>query len=248
MHCKKHLFHTVEEGDSLYHLAGYYKTTINQLLLLNQDLNPLDLQVNSKISVCPGPGFVENAADSANSGSEAAQGLISEMRTLFEERLYWKRLMMIGLIQRKRNIDEMYEKLLENTWAFKNLFAQYYTQEAARDIALKIAESARLGSSYLYTRKYDRSMEAEILLAQWHATANEIAKAFSQVNPYYDIESLRILLHTYVELNVNEKEARLGGRYPYKMPNFDIVLQHTMIIADYLSKGIIEQFPQKFAL
>ena len=54
MNCKNRIVYTVQAGDSLYKLSRQYKTTVTELILGNPGVNPYNLQVGMKLTICPG--------------------------------------------------------------------------------------------------------------------------------------------------------------------------------------------------
>lgn len=57
MYCQNKIVYTVQAGDSLYKLSRQYRTTVTELILGNPGVNPYNLQVGMKLSICPGEGF-----------------------------------------------------------------------------------------------------------------------------------------------------------------------------------------------
>lgn len=54
MYCQNKIVYTVQAGDSLYKLSRQYKTTVTELILGNPGVNPYNLQVGMKLTICPG--------------------------------------------------------------------------------------------------------------------------------------------------------------------------------------------------
>lgn len=57
MYCQNRVVHKIQEGDSLYKLARQYHTTVTELILLNAGVNPYNLQIGKKLTICPGEGY-----------------------------------------------------------------------------------------------------------------------------------------------------------------------------------------------
>ena len=68
MNCKNRIVYTVQAGDSLYKLSRQYKTTVTELILGNPGVNPYNLQVGMKLTICPG-GEYETMQPGAGPGS-----------------------------------------------------------------------------------------------------------------------------------------------------------------------------------
>ncbi len=57
MYCQNRINYRVQEGDSLYKLAKQFHTTVTELILLNAGVNPYNLQVGMRLTICPGEGY-----------------------------------------------------------------------------------------------------------------------------------------------------------------------------------------------
>ena len=57
MYCQNRISYRVQEGDSLYKLAKQFHTTVTELILLNAGVNPYNLQVGMRLTICPGEGY-----------------------------------------------------------------------------------------------------------------------------------------------------------------------------------------------
>ncbi len=72
MYCQNRITHKIVEGDSLYKLAREYDTTVTELILLNTGVNPYNLQIGMRLTICPGERYVNANMDGATSQSGAA--------------------------------------------------------------------------------------------------------------------------------------------------------------------------------
>ncbi len=66
MNCQNKRTHIVQEGDSLYKLARQYRTTVTELILGNSGVNPYNLQIGMKLTVCPGEEYREPEMPGSN--------------------------------------------------------------------------------------------------------------------------------------------------------------------------------------
>jgi len=89
----------------------------------------------------------------------------------------------------------------------------------------------------------DNHAEAERLEDEWYANADRMAEAFSEINPAYDREELRRMLHSHLDMTSNEVAMRLAKDYVADVQAFDRVEQQAINMADYFARGIMRQFP-----
>ena len=69
MYCQNRLSYRVQEGDSLYKLAKQFHTTVTELILLNSGVNPYNLQVGMRLTICPGEGYVDENESTPSEGN-----------------------------------------------------------------------------------------------------------------------------------------------------------------------------------
>lgn len=69
MYCQNRISYRVQEGDSLYKLAKQFHTTVTELILLNSGVNPYNLQVGMRLTICPGEGYVDENEGKPSEGN-----------------------------------------------------------------------------------------------------------------------------------------------------------------------------------
>ena len=69
MYCQNRISYRVQEGDSLYKLAKQFHTTVTELILLNSGVNPYNLQVGMRLTICPGEGYVDESESTPSEGN-----------------------------------------------------------------------------------------------------------------------------------------------------------------------------------
>lgn len=69
MYCQNRISYRVQEGDSLYKLAKQFHTTVTELILLNSGVNPYNLQVGMRLTICPGEGYEDKNESTPSEGN-----------------------------------------------------------------------------------------------------------------------------------------------------------------------------------
>jgi len=172
--------------------------------------------------------------------------LINSMRFVWEQHVYWTRLLLISIAERLKDLPEVTARLMQNPDDIARVFAPYYGGDAAKKIASLLTEHLKIGAE-LITALRDKNSEADNLTKEWYINADKMAETFSNLNQYYSREELQKMLRRHLELTTQEVAARLAGNYHADIEAFDEVEMEAISMADYFSLGIIKQFPDKFA-
>lgn len=94
--------------------------------------------------------------------------------------------------------------------------------------------------------KSGNSAGVDAASARWYANADEIAAFLSSANPRnWPREEMRTMMHSHLDLTLGEAVARLNGDFTNDIAFYDQVHDQILHMADMLSAGIINQFPQR---
>lgn len=248
MNCPHPVSHVIRQGDNLYHLSRYYQTTVQQILAQNPETDPYNLKIGSTVMICPGDGFITQTNTNPPSCPNVSMqiGLINDMRLLWEQHVYWTRMLLISIAERLKEQNAVTNRILENPDDIASLFANYYNSGTAKTISQLLTEHLQIGASLITALRDGQTAAANDLNRRWYINADKMADAFSSINPYYSREHVRDMLYSHLDLTKQEVSARLGGNYPLDIEAFDKVEVEALSMADYFTLGLMQQFPQKF--
>lgn len=246
------LLHTIQPGDSLYHISKFYHTTVPMLLSLNPNIDPYNLAVGSSI-------IIRSNTNSNNHNNNNAMPprpntnyytkrtkLMNDMRLAWSQHVYWTRMLLISIAEGLADETDVTNRLLENPKDIADIFGQYYSQDVATLIEQLLTEHLQLGAELIKASKAGDSAMIEELNSLWYANADKMADAFSSINPYYNREEVRKMLYDHLDMTKQEVAMRLTKNYPEDIKAFDSVEAGAMAMADYFVHGIMRQFPHKF--
>ena len=172
--------------------------------------------------------------------------LIGNMRQAWEQHVYWMRMLLISIAERLKDLEEVSARLLRNPTDIANIFGIFYTEEQAGIIEDLLSEHLQIGAALITALRDENTAEAENLKTQWYLNADQMADMFSSINPFFDLEEVRRMLYNHLDLTTEEVMMRLAGNYAADIDAFDRVEQEAIMMADYFSTGIIQQFPGRF--
>ena len=242
MYCPYPVAHSVRRGDTLYQIASHYRTTVQSLLLQNPGVDPYNLQIGATLFICPGvddAGAPQSRMPVADTGPSMRQLLSQDMRLVWEQHVFWTRLVLISIAERLKDQDATVARLMRNPQDIANIFARYYGANDAKAIEQLLTEHLQIGGDLITALRDGKTEEAEELTKKWYANADQMADTFAGINPYYDRDALQKMLYRHLDLTTNEVKARLAGQYADDVKAFDIVEQEALMMADYFTCGII---------
>lgn len=196
MNCQNKRTHIVQEGDSLYKLARQYRTTVTELILGNSGVNPYNLQIGMKLTVCPGEEYREPEMPGSNMRPEnPGNGMMPEIpgNGMMPE--------MPGNNMRPENPgNNVMPEMPGNNGESETLGQR-------EDAVRKLMEEMRLAwlSNIYWTRMYMMSIDADHadqqdVFERMLQTADEIVDVFAPFLSMTVTRQLQNLLMEHVEL------------------------------------------------
>lgn len=249
MNCSQKIEYVIRQGDNLFQLSRYYKTTVPDILSLNPAIDPYNLQIGENIIICPGENYdlqAQNSNPPVCPNPLLQIALIKEMRLAWSQHIYWTRMLLISIAERLEDEKFVTDKLLQNPAVIADIFAVYYPEDIAKTIESLLTQHLQIGGELITALRDGKTEEAKALNNEWYRNADDMANAFSSINPYYKHDEVRKMLREHLDLTSHEVAKRLAKDYLADIEAFDKVEQAAMAMADYFSTGIMQQFPQMF--
>jgi murein DD-endopeptidase MepM/ murein hydrolase activator NlpD len=234
--------YTIAPGDTLYSIARRFNTTIDTIMDANQYLDPRKLMVGDKITVFKRQDGLDSKGISQN-----ALGLMEAMRTLVDDHIVWDRQYVVSVGDNLRDMEVVNQKLIANASAIGNLFGKYYGVDNASRITNLLKQHVLLISELVKSSRRGDTVGASNYDRELRSNGDEIAFLLSSLNPYYAEDSIRNMLYQHINMIRNIIANRFARNYTAEAEAFDKARDQSVVIADYLTNGIIEQFPNRFA-
>ena len=232
------ILHIIRPGDTLYNLATQYCTTVQNIIDTNLALDPYNLRVGQKIYIYPN---CNNYWISINQVQ-----LLNQMNLVWEQHIMWTRMLLISIAENLKDLDATQTRLLSNPQDIANIFRIYYGNNVASQIQKLLTEHLVIGKDLIVALKNKNQEQATKLNTKWYQNADEMAEAFSNINPFYPKEVIRRMLYEHLRLTTDEVKARLRGDYVADIKSFDMVQKEILKMAQFFVDGIVKQFPNLF--
>jgi hypothetical protein len=176
-----------------------------------------------------------------------AVSLKTAMSRLWSDHVVWTRDYIVAALAGAADAEAAANRLLKNQEDIGNAVVPIYGDEAGKAltdllkqhilIAVELVDAAKSGDNEKF-QENDR---------KWTDNAEEIATLLSGANPEnWPKADVVDLLRQHLELTKGEVVARLEQNWEKDIEAFDQIFTEILTVADVLTSGIINQFPEKF--
>lgn len=248
MYCQNKIVHTVQAGDSLYKLSRQYKTTVTELILGNPGVNPYNLQIGMKLTVCPGDeyetpengdmnGNNENEGNQPSTGT-AYQKLQDEMRRAWLSHVYWTRMYLMSVDSDAKDQQQVEERAVETADEIADVFARALPVTVTRQLRNLLVEHIELTGEVIRSLKSGNMDDYDALIKEWYGNANQIATLLGSQNPYFGSRETRNMLLNHLDLLREEIEHQINGEYGQSIDTFRDIENQAIQMADFFTRGL----------
>lgn len=166
--------------------------------------------------------------------------LINEFRLHSLEYAMWSRALATVLKFQTDSIDAVYERLLQEPVDMYKVARSFYGPEISEQylnyftqqvIAYRNLTEALINGDYQKADQYWKS---------WNDTGDQIADFLARINPYWERAQWQQLFQKYHLMVYYETLAIITGDYKKEIEIYDRIIDHSTIMADYMSRGLIQ--------
>ena len=236
------ILYTIRPGDTLYNLAMKYGTTVQEIINTNLALDPYNLRVGQQIYIYPyNDDFPNDYWYSINQVN-----LLKLMNLVWEQHIMWTRMLLISIAENLKDLDATQARLLQNPKDIANVFRKYYGDSASNTIQKLLTEHLVIGKDLIVALKNNNQVLSKELTDKWYKNADDMANAFSSINPFFPREQVRQMLYEHLRLTTEEVAARLRKDYAADIKAYDMVQKEILGMSEFFVNGIVRQFPNLF--
>lgn len=167
--------------------------------------------------------------------------LSNTMRTLWFEHVMWTRSFIVSTLSDLKDIDAVTKRLLQNPVDFANIFCLYYGDQIAMTFEKLFTEHLVIAAQLVNAAKAGDTRKVEEQRKKWYVNADEISCFLGQINPCWSVETWRCLFYSHLAMTEKEAVLYLTGQYEASIAEYDEIQKEALMMADYMSNGIIQQ-------
>jgi hypothetical protein len=187
----------------------------------------------------------------AKEGKLSAEAFRAQMRMLWEDHIIWTRQYIVSaatLDEDLADIGPTAERLFRNQADIGAAVGTFYGDEAGSALTQLLTDHIAIAADAIARAKAGDQPGLDDALARWYANADDIAAFLASANPTaWPFEMMSAHMRDHLDLTLEEAVARLQGSYAGDIAAYDRIHLQILSLADMLSDGIIDAFPNRFS-
>lgn len=169
------------------------------------------------------------------------------MRMLWEDHIVWTRLYIISAVSGHADLTATTQRLLQNQDDIGNAIKPFYGDAAGDQLAQLLKGHILTAAELLSEAKAGDEAGTAEASTKWYANADSIATFLGTANPEnWEEAEMKIMMKNHLDLTLDEAVYRLQGNYAADIETYDLIHHQILEMADMLSIGVINQFPDRF--
>ena len=164
-----------------------------------------------------------------------------QMRRLWIDHSIWIRQFIVDFLGDFPSIDYTIDRLLKNQDQMGNCFRPFFGDMAADNLILLLREHITIAIDLLKAIKSVDTNSIQ-LEEQWIKNSEDISILLATIVPYYSKDELMDMFSTCMIMTKYQFIARMDGDYNADIMYFDMGMHHIVMISDYLSNGLLEEY------
>lgn len=182
-----------------------------------------------------------------NKVTEKEQELNQYMRKLWGDNAHWMRNYIISYMGGGKDVRESAGRLLKNQEQIGRAMGMWYGKDVGKKIIEMLQKNMVAFGDMLSAMVNKKRNDAIVAEKRWSDNTDSLASYLSSINPRFDKIELSQHLKKYNELMTTQAINRYRGKHASEINSFDKAYnQANFDIADTITKGIVQQFPEKF--
>jgi hypothetical protein len=183
---------------------------------------------------------------SGSACTKSACGARQAMRFLWKDQAIYTRNYIISSLANLEDTEAVTQRLLQNQVDIGNGIKPYYGEDAGNKLTELLKQHVMITLQAVNATKTGNSKDLTEAQKSWKQNINDLASFLSGINPNWNKKNLTAILEKYLQLTSGEILSRLNKDWNSDLSMFNKAEEQIIMLSDYISDGIIKQFPEKF--
>src|SRR5215216_4161652 len=175
-----------------------------------------------------------------------AQAYHDEWRKLWEDHITWTRVVIMGILDELPGTNTYIGRLLQNYEDMEEALAPYYGEDA-EVLGDLIQDHLVIAAELLTAANTGDTAGFNDAKARWYANAHDIAVQMNAMNPeFWPLAETEQMWVEHLDATLAEATGNLTGDFAAEVAAYDLVHDLALEMADFISEGVMQQFPMHF--
>ncbi len=187
------------------------------------------------------------AAADDTATSPRAVALHDDMRALWEAHGTWTERAIVDFVGGVPDAQLAIARLLQNQADIGNAVKPFYGRKAGNRLTALLKEHINTAVAVLQAAASGDSQAVATAKAAFFANGDQVARFLHGANPrHWSLHAMQRMMRTHLNQVIALAVDQLQGDYAAAIRLYDAYIAHILDMADMLSTGIMQQFPEKF--
>jgi hypothetical protein len=169
------------------------------------------------------------------------------MRALWEAHGTWTERAIVDFVGGLPDTRLVVGRLLQNQADIGNAVKPYYGSKGGDELTTLLKAHINDAVAVLAAAKSGNASQVAKARAAFYANGNQVAGFLHAANPgHWSLRAMRTRMRIHLDQVVALAVDQLQGRYAAAIRLYDVYIDHILDMADMLSSGIVQQFPDRF--
>lgn len=169
-----------------------------------------------------------------------------EMRRVWDDQAIFTRNFIVSTLAMQEDQGPVTQYLIEHQDVIAAAIEPFYGADASKQLGVLLREHVILTADLVRTISEGDVERVPRLRAYWFENVQQIASYLATLNPRWNEAQLEDSFERYLDLTMDEIEGRSIRNWDWDVTAYERVGDHTAHLADFLSNGIVAQFPERF--
>lgn len=174
--------------------------------------------------------------------SDEAVRLRDCFRLLWEQHVYWTRMVILGIVFASPDLEPTTNRLLRNAPDFAKVFSHFYGNATGSQFGRLLRDHLVIAAELVEAAEAGNSKAAADAEKKWYANADEIVCFLNHINGYWSVKRMRAMWYEHLALTKEEAVAAITKDYAKSIETFNHIEKQALVMADTFSNGIACQF------
>ena len=174
----------------------------------------------------------------------SSQTYHDQWRKLWEDHITWTRVVIISILDNLAGTPAYTARLLQNYEDMEAALTPYYGDEA--EVLGDLIQDHLVIAAQLL-QALDAGQPTDALVASWYANGHDIAVQMNEMNPeFWPLAETDQMWKEHLDATLAEALDHFNGNFTAEVVDYDLVHDLALEMADFISNGVMQQFPKQF--